>query len=88
MYMKTQVLSKEFGEFYWPDRKIKPLKIKRLQESVEEKIEISFGTSKGRTRRADSHLGTPSAAKSLGRLSSQGVGDFAHRSFSCPRLKF
>jgi hypothetical protein len=43
-----------------------------------------FEISERRCRYANSQLGTPSAAKSLGLFWSHGVGDFAHRSIHLP----
>ncbi len=37
-----------------------------------------------KARRANSHLGTSSAAKSLGQFSPHGVGEFAHRPIPWP----
>jgi hypothetical protein len=45
--------------------------------------DMKFKNPTEKARRANSRLGTPSAAKSLGRFSSQLVGDFAHRSIPC-----
>jgi hypothetical protein len=45
---------------------------------------MKFEILKDGARRANSHLGTSSAAKSLGQLSTQEVGEFAHCSIPCP----
>jgi len=44
------------------------------------RLEISLAIAKAGARRAGLIVGTPSAAKSLGRIPSHVVGDFAHRS--------